>query len=381
MKIVILSTFYPFRGGIAQFNALVFRELEKKHQVTAVTFKRQYPNFLFPGKTQLVSSEDIADEIPAKRWLDTINPFTYFTTGKKIQELQPEIIITKYWMTFFAPSLGFVLGMQKRKTKKIAILDNVIPHEKRFFDSFFNRYFLKRNDGFIVMSEKVKTDLLHFQPNAKYLLINHPIYNQFGKKIAKKEALDKIGLINKIDKKIILFFGIIRDYKGLDLLLKAMKYLNEDYFLVIAGEVYGSFDKYSQIIDELQLANRIALFNNYIDDNSVKDYFSAADVCILPYKSATQSGITNISYHFEVPIIATNVGGLAETIFHEKTGLIVSEVNDKTIAHSIEYYFNKCDQNKFKQAISKFNEENNWENFTKKMLEFTESISQTNESK
>lgn len=374
MKIVFLSTFYPFRGGIAQFNALLYREIEKKNEVKAITFKRQYPALLFPGKTQMVSQNDIADAISSKRWLDSINPLTYLTTALKVKKLNPDLILTKYWMSFFAPSLGFVLGMQSKKTKRIAILDNVIPHEKRFFDHAFNRYFLKRNDGFIAMSEKVQKDLFHYLPNAKCLLIPHPIYNQFGEKLSRNEALSKLGIENHSNKKILLFFGIIRDYKGLDILLKSLSHLDESYFLVVAGEVYGSFEKYESIISELGLKDRIALFNNYIDDSDVKNYFSAADVCILPYKSATQSGITNISYHFELPIIATNVGGLAETIIHEKTGLIVEDVSENALANSIVSYFQNYNSTAMANEIKIMNQENSWENFAQRLLDFSQKL-------
>lgn len=374
MKIVFLSTFFPFRGGIAQFNALLYREFEKNNQVEAITFKRQYPDFLFPGKTQLVTENDVADKVPAKRWLDTINPFTYWTTARKIKNLKPDLIITKYWMTFFAPSLGFVLGFQSSKTKRIAILDNVIPHEKRFFDNVFNRYFLKRNDAFIVMSEKVQKDLLKYLPNAKNILIPHPIYNQFGEKLTKENALLSLGLSEKQDKKILLFFGVIRDYKGLDVLLKAMEFLDDSYFLVVAGETYGSFEKYDEIIKGLKLENKIAIFNQYIDDSEVKNYFSAADVCVLPYKSATQSGITNISYHFELPIVATNVGGLAETVIHEKTGLIVNNVSEKEIAIAISSFFNEYDSVEFSNEIKRVNEQNSWENFASGLVEFYDKL-------
>lgn len=370
MKIVFLSTFYPFRGGIAQFNAMVFRQLEIQNHVEAITFKRQYPEILFPGKTQFVSERDNSDPIPSKRWLDSINPFSYILTAKKIRRLKPDLIITKYWMTFFAPSLGFVLGRQSKNVIKISILDNVIPHEKRFFDNFFNRYFLNKNDGFVVMSEKVQRDLLQYIPDAKNILIPHPIYNQFGNKLDKKQALLKLGLLDQSDKKILLFFGIIRDYKGLDILLKSLYYLDDSYFLIIAGEVYGSFDKYTEIIKENHLENKIGLYNNYIDDSEVKNYFSSADVCILPYKSATQSGITNISYHFELPIIATNVGGLAETIINEKTGLVVDVVSEKALAEKIESFFVNYNPKYFSEEIRKINEENNWENFSHKILDF-----------
>jgi glycosyltransferase involved in cell wall biosynthesis len=224
------------------------------------------------------------------------------------------------------------------------------------------------------MSVKVQKDLFHYLPNATCLLIPHPIYNQFGEKLSRNEALSKLGIADHSDRKILLFFGIIRDYKGLDVLLKSLTDLDESYFLVVAGEVYGSFEKYEKIITELGLKNRIALFNNYIDDSDVKNYFSAADVCILPYKSATQSGITNISYHFELPIIATNVGGLAETIIHEKTGLIVDEVSEKALANSIMSYFQNYDSNTMAREIKRINEENSWENFSERLLDFSQKL-------
>lgn len=374
MKIVFLSTFYPYRGGIAQFNALIYRVLEKDHEVEAITFSRQYPALLFPGKTQLVSTDDAAEVIPSKRWLDSINPFTYLRTARKVRKLQPDLIITKYWMTFFAPSLGFVLGRQSRNTLRISVLDNVIPHEKRFFDNWCNRYFLKRNDGFIVMSDKVLKDLLFYYPKSKYIYVPHPVYNQFGEKLGRETALKNIGLEELEQKKIILFFGIIRDYKGLDLLLEAMALLPDTYHLIVAGEVYGSFQKYQDIIDRTNLHEKISLFTNYIGDDEVKDYFSAADVCVLPYKSATQSGITSISNHFELPIIATNVGGLAETILHKKTGLIVDLVDAKLLSESIELYFSAKLKFEFQEHIKLQNQANTWDNFGRKILKFYDDL-------
>ena len=370
MKITFLSTFYPFRGGIAQFNALVYRALEKDNSLEAITFTRQYPNILFPGKTQLVGPEDQADAIPSKSWLDSINPFTYWTTGRRIKKNIPDLIITKYWMTFFAPSLGFVLGMQAKKTVRISILDNVIPHEKRFFDHWCNRYFLKRNDGFIVMSDKVKIDLLSYLPEEKYLYIPHPVYDHFGEKCSKIDALKKLNLEGFADKKIVLFFGIIRDYKGLDILLEAFSLLDDSFHLIVAGEVYGSFEKYDAIISEHQLKDKVSLCNNYIGDEEVKFFFSAADVGVLPYKSATQSGITSIANHFELPLIATNVGGLAETILHQKTGLIVDKVAPEALAESLVSFFASNQQEAFQSAIRQINTENTWEKFGVKLLEF-----------
>lgn len=371
MKIVFLSTFYPFRGGIAQFSAHLYREAAKSHDVEAVTFSRQYPKLLFPGKTQLVSTEDTADKIPAKRWLDSINPFTFISTARKIRNLKPDLIISRYWMSFFAPSFGWILGKQEKKTIRLAILDNVIPHERRFFDDAFNRFFLNRNDGFIVMSEQVQKDLTFYLPKAKHILIPHPIYNHFGEKISKTEALQKLGITNCSDKKILLFFGIIRDYKGLDILLNALQLLDETYILIVAGEVYGSFEKYDSIIKMKKLARKVKLFNQYINDSEVTNYFSAADVCVLPYRSATQSGITNISYHFEVPVISTNVGGLSETIFHGRTGLISEEVNEKALIKQIKNFYEVYNPNEFAQHINFYNKENSWENFVSKVIAFS----------
>jgi len=372
MKIAFFSTFFPFRGGIAQFNALLYRALEKENTVKAFTFKRQYPEFLFPGETQFVTPEDKVDEIPAIRVLDSINPLTYILSARKVKEFEPDIIITKYWMTFFGPSLGYVCKKLNRKAKRISVLDNVIPHEKRFFDGFCNRYFLNNNDGFIVMSDAVLNDLLSIKPEAKYLRVNHPVYDHFPALINQDEAQKQLGL--DPSKKTLLFFGFIRDYKGLDLLIQAMEDLDESYQLVIAGEVYGSFEKYQLLVNQSKAKNRISLFNKYIGDDDVAIYFSASDVCVLPYKSATQSGITAISNHFCLPIIATDVGGLKETIHHNKTGLIVETPNSLEIKQSIDSYFINNLKENFSMTIQKENELKSWDNFTEKLIQFSETL-------
>lgn len=374
MKIRFLSTFFPFRGGIAQFNALMYREMEKQHDVKAFTFKRQYPNLLFPGQTQYVTDNDVADKIPSHAVLDTINPFTYIKTAREIKRSNPDVIITKYWMTFFAPSLGFVLGRFKGRAVRISVLDNVIPHERRFFDHAFNRYFLKRNDGFVVMSDKVLADLLHYQPEAKYLRMDHPVYDQFGPRLAQQDALKSLGIEYTPSHKYLLFFGIIRKYKGLDLLIEAMSKLGEDYQLIIAGEVYGAFDDYQAIIDQHALSQRVHLFNHYIPDDKVGLYFSASDVCVLPYRSATQSGIISISKHFEIPVIATDVGGLKESITHGETGLMVERPEPALIAESIQHFFTGELKESCKLLIREENERNSWSVFCRRLIEFSEEI-------
>ena len=374
MKISFLSTFYPYRGGIAQFNALLYRQLEKNHEVEAITFKRQYPSILFPGKTQLVTAKDVADPIPSKPWLDTVNPWTYIRTARKIRKSKPEIILTKYWMTFFAPSLGFVLSRQSRFTKRVAILDNVIPHERRFFDHAFNRYFLNRNDAFIAMTEKVKADLLSYLPDAKCMVIPHPVYNQFGPRIDREVALQALGLSQFKDKKILLFFGIIRDYKGLDVLIETLAKLDDSYHLIIAGEAYGDFKKYQRLMDQVQVSERCHVFERYIDDHEVPLFFSASDVCMLTYKSATQSGISGISQHFELPTIATNVGGLAESIENGVTGYVVENVVPEEIADAVQRYMNSNAKPIFSANIAKQNQANGWESFAKTLIDFIHTI-------
>ncbi|MFT5858889.1 MAG: glycosyltransferase involved in cell wall biosynthesis [Flavobacteriaceae bacterium] len=372
MKIALFSAFYPYRGGIAQFSAMLYRALEKEHTVNAFTFKRQYPGFLFPGSSQYVSDDDSADSIEALRVLDSVNPVTFTTAAKKINETHPRLYIGQYWMTFFGPAMA---GMQKRITKsakRISILHNVIPHEKRFFDKKANRMFLKQNDGFVVLSDVVLRDLLSLKPDAKYLRIDHPIYNQFGEGLNRAEALTKLGLDSSNN--YLLFFGFIRDYKGLDLLIEALVDLPSDTHVIVAGEVYGSFEKYQKTIDSLGLNARIHLFTEYISDSEVSTYFSASDVCMLPYKGATQSGITAISHHFNLPIIATDVGGLKENTRHDETGLVVSQPDSKLIAEAVDHYFTAKLKLSFSKNIEAEKSENSWENFAQKIVEFSHSL-------
>lgn len=372
MKISIFSVFYPFRGGIAQFSAALYRSLEKKHEVKAFTFKRQYPNFLFPGKTQFVTEEDKVDKIPAERILDSMNPLTYFSAAKKIKNEKSTIYISNYWMTFFAPSLGIIARRLHKKTKQISILHNVIPHEKKFYDKSFNSFFLSHTDGFVVMSNAVLKDLLSLKPNAKYIRIDHPIYSHFGDKVDQQIALQKLGI--PTNKKTLLFFGLIRDYKGLDLLIEAVNQLDDSYQLIVAGEVYGSFEKYEMAIQRSSAKNRIHLFNQYISDEEVPLFFSATDVCILPYKSATQSGITAVSNHFRIPIIATDVGGLKETIQHLETGLIVERPEVNLLKNAIETYFNNDYKTIFSEKIELENEKKSWDSFTDRLIEFSTTL-------
>lgn len=372
MRISCVSTFYPYRGGIAQFNANLYRELEKNHEVQALTFTRQYPDFLFPGETQLVGPNDLVDPIPATRCLDTINPFSYWSTARRVREFAPDAMITKYWMTFFGPALGTVARNANPHTKRISILDNVIPHERRFFDNACNKYFLNANDGFVVMSDSVLNDLLSYRPDAQYIRLDHPVYDNFGQKMSRDVACAQLQL--DPNQKHVLFFGFIRDYKGLDILLDAVNSLPEDYTVIVAGEVYGSFDKYDEQIDSLGIRDRIRLFNRYISDAEVPAFFSAADVCVLPYKSATQSGITAIAMHFGLPVIATDTGGLSELVLHERTGLIVPEPEPIQLATAIRRYFDEELKEGFIVQLEEEKKRLSWSAFSKQLVDFIATV-------
>lgn len=369
MKIAILSCFYPYRGGISQFNACLYEELRREHVVKAFNFSRQYPEFLFPGKTQYVTDDDEAVPVESVSLLDTANPFSYAKTYRAIREWKPDVLIVRYWMSYFAPSLGYITRKMRKHCKVISILDNVVPHEPHFFDAPLTRYFLKGSSGSVTLCEAVSKDLLTLKPDAEYTVIQHPLYSHFGAKKDRAEAEKKLGL--KPGKKNILFFGLIREYKGLDILLEAFSRLDEGYQLIIAGEPYGSFDKYQRLIDSMPGKDRIFMDLKYIKDSEVSDYFSAADVAVLPYRSATQSGISSVSYHFEVPMIVTDVGGLKETIGDRGTGLVADEGTPEAICNEIKKYF--ADPQIKEDCIKNIRVEKDrlsWNTFARKLTEF-----------
>jgi glycosyltransferase involved in cell wall biosynthesis len=375
MRIAYLSTFYPFRGGIAQFNASLYREFEKNHEVKAFTFKRQYPDILFPGQSQFVTENDKPDIIESERVLDTINPFSYTSSAKRIGKYKPDLLLMKFWMPFFAPSLGWTArALKKKGVRVISILDNVIPHERRPGDIALINFYLNQNHGFIVMSDAVKNDLLKLKPEAVYTQHPHPLYDHFGVKKDKIEARKMLNLPE--NKKILLFFGFIRGYKGLDLLLESVSKLPEDYLLVIAGEVYGKFDEYDEQIKRLGISNKVRKYVRYINDDEVPLFFSAADVCVQPYKSATQSGIAGISYHFDLPMIATNVGGLKEMIEPYGTGIIVDKPDVDLLTNAIQEYFMGEKAEKLKENIKIFKEICSWKNLARAIEELKERITE-----
>lgn len=375
MRIAFLSTFYPFRGGIAQYNADLYSAFQQAgHEVKAFTFTCQYPSFLFPGKTQFVTPEDSAKPIDSVRILNSANPISYFRTAKAIAGWKPDVLVMKYWMSYFAPSLGTVARILRKKgVKVVTSLDNVIPHEPKFFDKPFSRYFLKSNDACVVMARSVKEDMQKLAPEVPVELFPHPVYNHFGAAVPKEEARQRLGI--RQDLKTLLAFGLIRDYKGLDILLDAMGKLDDSYQLLIAGECYGDFGRYASKIEELRSAwkasgrdwDRIKVFNRYISDSEVPDFFCAADLNVLPYRSATQSGITAISLHFGLPAVATPVGGLPECIGEMGIGIMAREVSPEAVAESVEEFFAQPSE-KFTDAIEHMKRTATWPALVEKMI-------------
>ncbi len=366
MKIAFLSTFYPFRGGIAQFNGALFRALEKEHEIKAFNFTTQYPSFLFPGKTQFVEKDDKADHIPSLRILNSMNPASFVQTVRKIKDFEPDLLIIGYWMPYMAPSLGYVAGKMNKECKVISIVHNATPHEQGKMDRSLSNYFFKRNSKCIALSNSVKNDLESKFPTIKTQVLLHPVYEHFGVKVDKVEAQEKLSIPS--DKKQILFFGLIREYKGLDLLIKAMSNLPEDYNLIIAGEVYGSFNDYQKLINSLGLEERVHLHLKYIPDEDVKLFFSMADVVALPYRSATQSGIVAIAKHFSKPVVATDVGGLSEFIHHPDDGEITTSITPTEIAKSIRNVVEKND----KSEPSSNSKPYSWGQFATELLAFAQ---------
>ena len=346
-KIVILGSAHPLRGGgIATFNERLAKAfMQEGHEVQIISFSLQYPNFLFPGTSQYTNEPAPADLI-IHSLINSINPFNWFKVGNQIKKMQPDLVVVRYWLPFMGPCLGTILRRIKKNktTQVVCIADNIIPHEPKPGDQLFTRYFVKPVDSFITMSEKVKEDLLVFAPNKPTVFIPHPLYDNFGEKISKDLARKHLNI--ETDAKIILYFGFIRKYKGLDILLDSIKILqqsNPTLKLLIAGEFYDDEKSYKEQIDKLGIEQQLILRTNFINDNEVKYYLCASDVIVQPYRSATQSGVTPLAYHFEIPMIVTNVGGLAALVPDNKVGLI-AEPNAASIAEKIIQFFNNGEQ-------------------------------------
>ena len=380
MKIIIAGTAFPMRGGIAQYNSLMYKYFSETDDVKVYSFKRQYPEFLFPGKTQFEQGEP-AVKIPEDKnviSIDSVNPFNWLSAGKKIAAENPDLLIFKYWIPYFGPCFAvisyIVKKFSKTDTKVLYICDNVIPHEKRSGDKFFTKLAFSQGDYFVVMSKTVEEDLKLFSKGKPYKLIPHPVYNIFGDKVEKPEAKDFILKEYGIDlqnEKVILFFGYIRKYKGLNYLIDAMPEILKKVKLklLVVGEYYGDEEKYREQIRSLGLEEDIKVVSDFVPDSNVKYFFSASDVVVLPYSDATQSGIIQIAYHYDKPVIATDVGGLAEVVRNNETGLIIEPKNPGAIAKAVTDFYDKGLEEKFTSNAKEEKKKYTWENFVASVKE------------
>lgn len=352
-KVVIVGSAYPLRGGLAAYNERLAREFQAQGWDTSIyTFSLQYPTLLFPGKSQYSESPPPEDLYIEKK-VNSINPFNWWRVGRQIKKLKPDLLVMKFWLPFMGPCLGTIarIARSNRITRCVSIIDNIIPHEKRPGDSWFARYFVDSMHGFVCMSASVLEDLKKFVRKQPVRFAYHPIYDNYGPPVPRNEALTHLKLDPQY--RYILFFGFIRDYKGLDLLLQAMAqpvWRNQKVKLIIAGEYYTAREPYDELIKQLDLKNLIVDCSDFIPDEQVAWYFGAADLVVQPYKTATQSGISQIAYHFEKPMVVTAVGGLAEIVPDQQAGYVV-EPTPLAISAAIEKFYSENKSDYFTQTV------------------------------
>lgn len=375
-KLTFFSALPPFRGGIAQFSEQFRKAIAKVRDVESFTFRHQYPNFLFPGQSQFEENHPV---FHFPRIVSTFRPWTYLTALVSLRKSKGNVFITSYWMSFFGPMMGFWARFLPKKTVKIALIHNLVPHEKRFFDDAFNRFFLSHYDGFIVLSESVKQAVLVQKPGALTRVLKHPSYQQFGKKMDKQHARQEIGI--DATKKTILFFGLIRDYKGLDILLEAFSKMDDAFQLLIAGEVYGERKVYDDLIEQSK-NKQVYFVDQFIPSDKVAFYFSASDLCVLPYRTATQSGIKAMCDVFQLPVLVSQVGGLAEDIALNENGFIIEDMSPDALAAQINLLFAEDQlENVAKNLLFQSEkQENEWDEFAESVLEFADIIQQSKKS-
>ncbi len=337
---------------MATFNERLAREfMSLGHQVCIYTFSLQYPGFLFPGKTQY-SVEPPPVDLDIKVRINSINPLNWVKVGRELKDLKPDLLVVRYWMPFMAPSLGSIAAIVKKNnhTRVVAIADNITPHERKPGDTLFTKFFVKRVHSFLVMSQAVKKDLLRYTVDPDNISeCLHPLYDNYGQALSQQQARVFLNMSSK--ESVVLFFGFIRHYKGLDLLIKAFSHerlKNKPIKLLVAGEFYTEAKPYFQLVKKLKLEDKVIWYNQFISNDMVRYYFCASDLVAQPYRDATQSGVTQIAYHFEIPMLVTRVGGLPEMVPHMKAGYVV-DPNHHAIAIAIADYFD----NEKKEVLTK----------------------------
>jgi D-inositol-3-phosphate glycosyltransferase len=370
-NIRIVGTAWPYRGGLAAYNERLAKEFQKMgHRVEIETFTIQYPSLLFPGKSQYATWEK-PNDLSISRTVNAVNPFNWIRTGWRIRKKADDLVIFKYWIPFMSPCFSMLARIIRgnRLTKVICIADNIIPHEKRPGDVFLTRIFLNSIDGIVAMSKSVSEDILKFRKEIPNRLSPHPMFDDFGEPLGRVEALDRLGLDPVY--RYLLFFGFIRDYKGLDWLLQAFsdQRLREyPLKIIVAGEFYTESKPYLSLIKELNLTDKVILRNDFIPNEEVNLYFCASDLVVQPYKHATQSGVTQIGYYFDKPMLVTDVGGLSEIIPHNKVGYVVKPAPE-SIADAIIDFFKNSRKSEFEQNIRVEKQKYLWSNMVNAILE------------
>ena len=371
MEVVVLGSAWPYRGGIAASNEQLARILTRMgHKVEVCTFKLQYPSWLFPGKSQF-SESAAPEDLKIYRGINSVNPFNWIGQGRKIRKRGYDQVVVRYWTPFLAPALGVVCRFAKRKGMRVtALVDNLVPHEPHFWDKWLTRFFVHSVDDFVVMSQQVREEIMAFCPDKKVGYSPHPVYDIYGKKIDRGEAAKVLGLDGST--RWTLFFGLVRAYKGLDWLLEAWAILKgrgatEGKKVLVAGEFYEDEEKYRNMVLRLGLTDDVVIHNRFIPDDLVAAYFSLADVAVLPYKSATQSGITQIAYHFELSMIVTDVGGLAEIVPDGKVGYVAAP-DPQSVADAMERFYREGPTDRFAEGLREEKARFSWEALAKAVV-------------
>lgn len=371
MKILLAGPAWPFRGGIAEFSNRLAREfINEGHDAEIFTFTLQYPAFLFPGKTQFTDSQAPRD-ISITRNINSINPFNWINTGRKIKKLKPDILLLRFWLPFMGPALGTIarIARSNKRTKVICIFDNVVPHEKRPGDIFLTKYFVRSIDGAVVMAGSVGDDLQLFRKDIPVRLNPHPLFDNYGTAINRNEALSLLKL--GPDPEYLLFFGFIRAYKGLDILIEALadeRLRIRNIRLLVAGEFYEDSAPYRELVSRYNLEEKIIFYDRFIKNDEVAPLFSIADIIVQPYKSATQSGVTQIAYHFEKPMLVTDVGGLKEIVPDKKCGYVVNP-DPKSLADALVDYFNNNRKAQFAECVKQEKNKFGWDRMVETIME------------
>lgn len=367
-KIVLVGPVYPYKGGIAHYTSLMYQSLAKKHDVTMVSYKMQYPKFLFK-KEQKDYSNDMFKVEDTKFWINTANPFNIIRIAQRIKKMKPDLVIMQWWHPYFAPCYFMLENALSKKIQKMFICHNVFPHERFPMDKFLTRLVLKKGNSFIVHSKSDGQDLLSIKPNARFEQNPHPTYNAFKiRNITKEQARQELRKFN--DEKLLLFFGFIREYKGLKHLLYAMPLIKEklgNIKLMVVGSFGDDKEDYIQIIKDNQIEGCVEIIDSYTPDNEVEKYFAACDLVVLPYESATQSGIVQIAYGFEKPVIVTDVGGLPDVVTDGKTGYVVESKNPCKLADVVEQYFTENKEEEFVKNVREEAYRFDWERMVEKV--------------